>query len=213
MSCRIIVTCGCLFALTACGSSKGVSIDRDYVETKVNAFEATVEQLDDLSPTKFDAMPKSGGATFKGPGGFYIENKVGTDADDLNFIGDAKLTADFARGTVAGDITNIFGLVGDNEKTGRIIDVDGDIDLGGRGSSIGRGAPNNFATTYDGTLKTDTEGTIVLRGTADGKFIGTRAAQSGTPDAIRGIAALDENAGITRNGKKVDGELLIIGEN
>ncbi|SEQ28798.1 hypothetical protein SAMN05428995_103467 [Loktanella sp. DSM 29012] len=213
---RIVTAATCLglsALLSACGGGGGVTVDRDFVVGKADQFEVLSDRLDTIAPTQFTAMPTSGSASFKGAGGFFVENNVNRTSDDLTIVGDADITANFSRGTVTGDVTNLFGVVGANPRTGRFFDVDGDIQLGRRGSSIGRGAPNNFATTYDGTLRTDSDGTFVLRGTVDGKFGGTIPSAAKTPDTIRAIAGVDEDAGITRNGRAIDAEFLVFGEN
>ncbi|RYH03073.1 hypothetical protein EU805_04890 [Salipiger sp. IMCC34102] len=204
-----------LTLLCACGDGGLVDDDSRDVIALLRDAERTSERLGDLPGTAFDAMPTSGRATFEGLGGVFIDPVIARDSDDLSIFGDARLDADFRRGTITGRVDNLVGVQGLNPATGERFDVDGTIEIGDRGSRIGAGAPNDARATYTARLATEDRGTFDVRGTANGKFLGTRASEAGTARAPRGLRLQDDDLTARRRGddRILTGTFDVFGEN
>lgn len=158
------------------------------------------ESLGDLSPTRFTAMPTTGTATFTGVASLFIDPVEATDADDIVVLGDMTATADFALGTLRGQVDNLNGATAFTSNGYGEIPVGGRLQIGARDSVVGNDAddnrtsrPNDFYADYRGQI-TLADGTYAVDGTIDGQFIGTRTADGVMP--IRGLAGFGEGVAI-----------------
>lgn len=189
----------------ACGK---ISDARDALAFKDVAeanFEVR-EQFKDMPGTAFRVMPTTGSAKFDGAARIFIDPVEATQSDNLLIYGDVGITANFAGGTVTGDIRNMQGATDISEQGADTFDVTGTIRIGGQSSSIGAvdgdpdsTRPNDWAANYAGTLGLP-DGDYTVRGDFDGQFVGTNPNSS---QGLRGVFATDEQGTAAHNGQGI----------
>ena len=199
MSHRLLLPCLLSVAtLAACsgGSANGPAPSR------VDAAEALFEGLENLHGTAWEQMPQNGSASFTGVAGVVIDPVEARDDDDINIIGDARVTADFAAGTVTGRVTNMQGIIGNTDENPAdedLFDVTGRLQIGAISSGIGRNdgrAPNAFRTDIRGKVTTPDDSYFV-HADLEGRFLGTDPNRA---QPIKGLAALGDGLAIDSDG-------------
>lgn len=148
---------------------------------KASEYQEVYDRVDAQTATDPTTMPTTGTATYKG--GAVIAGDFGTD-ENVGFIGDAELTADFAAATVNGRLDN-FGALVMSDKLAAEVDAGtastrellfaakkatGSVTITDTGGIIG----NTWGGTTSGTITTGgTDYTIA--GGVGGQFKGTGA--------------------------------------
>ncbi len=217
--------------LSAAMLLSGCNLDLIDYANRLEDEERMANRVMALSPTAFAAVPETGSATFEGYGNLYVDRVRGQQGDGLFAIGDATLTADFAAGTLTGQIDNLVGATNvrlneNNEvmtSAVNALSVGGQIDLGMNESIIGNddgsktSRPNDWFTDYSGTFIASGEA-YVLDGEIDGQFYGTRVNNPNTDFPIKALAGGEElysGSTATRqsDGAVFDSNLLIVAEN
>lgn len=208
---RVLPTC--LFALTllsACGGSSDVPFKEDTaLQDRLRSAARGYDRTSGLAKTSVDRMPTTGSASFAGAAamGVYRGRPVG-DPDYL-VVGDAALTADFARGRLTGTVDNMAG-VAPLGGTGFRVPVSGTVRIGGNRSAIGDDPrtnatedANQFSADFAATMTVDGE-PLRANGPVTGGFVGNRVRTSALP-ATKGLVGAGAGAGT------LDGKPAIIG--
>lgn len=142
-------------------------------------------------PTKFDAIPTNGNATFHGAGGVNLFYTQSTEQDYLAVIGDAEINIDFASAEFDGAVTSMVAY--DDERN--VFQVTGTYNYSG--GALGVGLPNQFVFDYDVNLAAAGI-PIVVDGEMVGQFFGTRPVGSDQlPHRIKALFAFDETPNVT----------------
>ena len=209
---------GIALTVAACsgGDAKVVNPETPFND-RLDRTEALVGRIADLPGTAFDAMPDTGSASFRGVAGIGLDPVTGRDGDEIGILGDAVLTADFADGSVTGEVTNLQGAPDgeDRPEKSEVFDVDGTLRLGTVVSGIGRDSglrsPNDFGTSVRGTVITP-DNRYRLQGDVFGKFVGTRVGNPDTDIPMKGLVG--EGGGTATDGAGTEGqfEMFVIGE-
>lgn len=187
-------------------------------------------EISQMHPTAFRAMPITGSAEFTGTGNLYIDRNRDTQGDGLFLIGDATLIADFENSTLTGVVDDLQGATNVRlnsqgkvvRRDVRSIDASGSIELGNMESVIGRGdgtrtsRPNDWFADYGGTVQVGGEA-YVLDGEVSGQFYGTRVNNPNTDIPTKALAGGEElysgsTATSQGDGTAFDANLTIVTE-
>ena len=201
--------------LAACGGGGGlVEDDRVATQTpteRILAFRKDIRRSIDLPGTAFVAMPTAGTADFDGSTFIAIDPDPLLQGDEIVLIGATRVTADFGAGSLSGRIDRLSGRRGADLRSGRDVAVDGAVAL--REGRIGGTVPNDATARYRGSVTVEDE-TYSLRGRLSGKFRGTVAARSGTPDAPKQLTLAGSGRTVTDSqGQRIGGILLVTVDN
>ncbi|MBB5722208.1 hypothetical protein FHS72_001832 [Loktanella ponticola] len=224
---KIAVTlCAAALFLSACGSSSSTSQSGVLSASSINlrmaeadaAFLKVVGDGTDENPgfagTKFDAIPTSGSAVYRGFSTVEIN-----DGDDmvLDAVGIANVNVNFgATGTedvVTGNLRNMRA-VNANGDTGY---VSGELLLSG--GAIGKDfddAPddarqNSLFSDYAGTLTVLGE-TYGLAGELQGQLHGTRT-NEGARSVVRGVSLSDEDSAVAASVSGLTANISVTADN
>ena len=171
------------------------------------SYAAMQEDVLGYYATAYDAIPETGSVAFTG----QSEVTVSDGTVEMTMIGDAFLVADFSDGTVIGAIDDIEGWVGDVANVDNTFAATSEITIGGF-STVADTSPNSWSSTYVGLIDTP-EGEVVMSGTLDGLFYGTRAEPDEDESAIKSLYGEDQNGDFQLNGEMVDGTIAVAAHN
>ena len=220
MSCRLATLSACVL-LSACG---GATTNVDPQE-RFEAFRSDVIQaereasaLDGLSDTALRNMPTSGSARFAGKGAVVVEQApLANPAPTILMLGGATMEANFARGTVAGQITDLRGIQPIGNTVFDVVEVGGRIDIGGVRSRIGddprtaaREAGNTWGADFSADLDYDGD-SIRAAGPMTGVFEGNRVNAPGR-SPMRGMTGAGGAIG-TLDGRPVAMRVEVFADN
>lgn len=206
-----------LVALTACSSSTSTTGAPTFGGVLSASSSPSVAELQPVLDTaleqetrvkgfagsRFSAIPDDRTVNFKGYGGVLLDYDPAI-SEDILVLGDARVVIDFEAETFGGSVTNMVGLDGSDTSVG----VLGTFTY--TGGTLGGAQPNNFALDYDIDL-TVGPNAVVMNGTMDGLFRGTRA-DPGDRNPIKAVDATDDTPTIT-NAPGVNGASVnVIGE-
>jgi hypothetical protein len=198
-----IAAVACL-ALSACGGTTVEFVPDPVFEDfqdDVRAADAEYRALNSLSVTSARLMPTTGSARFEGRGAVTVtQGALGNGDPALLMLGRSTLEADFARGTVSGQITDLQGVRQAVGTVGGVKDVGGRIAIGGLRSRIGDDSltpTTEAANTWGGDFEADLDfdgDRVRAVGPMDGKFVGNRVnAPQRSP--MRGMTGLGSGLG------------------
>ncbi|MBU2359054.1 MAG: hypothetical protein KKB02_09025 [Alphaproteobacteria bacterium] len=187
MRLSVFTSVAALLALGACGGTSGVSYeDNTALQSRLRAAEAGYNRTTAQTLTSNDRMPTRGSATFNGVAAIGIAQGVPGPDPDYLIVGDAALSANFARGRVTGKIDNLEGFSPLGE-IGFTVPVTGQVTLGGTRSSIGNNPAtaateekNEFSTDFAAAMSVDGK-PLRAAGTVRGQFVGNRVLSSPLP--------------------------------
>ena len=203
---KLFIAAGVTFGfLAGCGSGDPSPTMREEFENDGEAAFAMAERLDALQDTTALNMPTIGAVTYTGTSAVVVD----TASQTTFMIGDATMTADFAAGTVSGNMSNFVGGTGpstDEDPSDAVLDnlvgYAGTLDL--RNGDIGDADASDITAGFGGTL-TGGGNTFVFDGVMFGVFKGNPA--MGDAPNIRGalVESSEPLTTITANGATADG--------
>jgi hypothetical protein len=187
------VVCLALMGLAGCDSSitdDAAQID-DYNElaNSYNDLRADVQAMRVAGAE----MPTIGSATYRGYATVLADTAI-----DTALLGEARITADFSRSTLTGNLNNFIGTVNGSDYA----EFNGS--LGITGGRIGVTTPGSLTAAINGSLNANGD-VVTINGGLRGNFR--------TDGAINaaGITAADTTAtDFIVNGRGVDGDIGIV---
>ena len=215
---KLLITGSFIATLASCGGN-GAS-DLDAFTDRVEAGDAQLLRLADMSTTGPAYMPTTGRAVFNGSAEVDIRRDAENDNKDILIIGDSRLVANFDRGTITGEVDNMIAATNFTETSADFYDVRGSISIGLGESVVGddvddnrTDAHNQWYADYRGTLGIDGD-TYDVGGALDGIFLGNRVAPAPGQTTVRGLVGIDEDgyASINGNFEEVPLEIVVFGE-
>jgi hypothetical protein len=188
------LACYGISVLAGCGSSGDPGpTTREAFIADGQAFAAESDRLELLQDTTSLNMPTIGAVTYTGFSAVVID----TGTVSTFMIGDATMTADFAAGTVTGNMSNFVGGTGPTadeqgeEVLNSLVSYNGSLVLSN--GDIGDADASDITASFGGTL-TGAGNTFVFDGVMFGVFKGNPA-MGGTPN-IRG-ALVESSSSLT----------------
>lgn len=203
-------------ALSACGgTSQAVETvsQRENFAAALVANRELANTVENFETTTGKNMPTSGSATFDGTTNIYVARGGGERSFTL--VGDASLAANFAGGSVTGNLNNFVARVENTTGTTTYHDATGGIVIGGRYSEIGDDDDLHFFDAdYRGTVGFGNSN-LAFNGELGGVFVGNRVGQPADETAVRGLRAWSYRDTVTvGNGeRRVDLEIYTLVNN
>tara|TARA_R110002051_G_scaffold1008_1_gene4914 strand:- start:46915 stop:47559 length:645 start_codon:yes stop_codon:yes gene_type:complete len=186
---RIVVVVA-FAALSACGgASQSVETvtPRENFATAQIANSELANTVENFAYTTGRNMPTTGGATFNGTASINVSSGRGDRSFAL--LGDAELTANFAGGSITGNLDNFVASEKNRNGVTTYYDATGGIDIGGRRSEFGGdGEPQFFTADYRGTVVVGNTN-LAFNGDLGGALVGNRVGQPASETAVRGLRA------------------------
>jgi len=184
-----------VIALGACDSGTTVTDGTPSYATQAAAYNAMLDDVRAMPVTTSATMRNTGGATYDGYATVLVDTPTQTAV-----VGDAVLTADFADGSLTGNLSNFVGSVngaGEEDFAGAIGLKDG---------VIGATTASSLTADMKGTLTgNDTGNTVTVIGGVQGEFH-----DDGGVNAA-GLAALETaDTDFIVNGTGRDGDVGIV---
>lgn len=195
---RVLVVAG-LSAIGLAGCEGFEFLDPAAVEYRALQDEtrALRSSINGLPVTPAIDIPLSGTARYDGTALIALQTLVPSE-----LIGTASITADFARDTVSGSMTDFHGTV----SGGRVTAFEGEL-------AISKGVidvvpEHDITAKVDGRL-TGGSNTLDVDATLEGNFLGTPGGINQPPPALQANTTPTSN--FTLNGNAVGGEMEVIG--